>query len=86
MTRKYDNRAFNSFSNRTRVQLIVCLEKPKTVTELLSLCHLSQSALSQHLKILRDGGVVTCERDGKCQIYHVTDRRVLTIARSLLKL
>lgn len=74
------------FSNPTRVRLMMCLMNPKSVTELLSLCDLSQSALSQHLKILRDGGIVTCQRDGKKQIYSIVDKKMLLIAKLLLEL
>ena len=62
---------YRVFSSEERVRLIICLSKSKNVTELLSLCHLSQSALSQHLKILRDEGIVNCVRDDKNHIYSV---------------
>lgn len=76
---------YKAFSNENRVRLIVCLSKAKNVTDLLSLCTLSQSALSQHLKILKDAGIVTCKRDGKQQIYSITNKKVLEIAKLLLE-
>lgn len=77
---------FRVFSNKNRVKLIVCLSKAKNVTELLSFCELSQSALSQHLKVLRDEGVAICERDGKNQFYCVKDKKILEVAKRLLEL
>lgn len=77
---------YKAFSNQNRVRLIVCLSKEKSVTDLLSLCELSQSALSQHLKVLKDVGVVRCKREGKQQIYSVQDRKVISVAKEILKL
>ena len=74
------------FSNHNRVRLIMCLSTAKSVTELLSLCDLSQSALSQHLKVLKDAGVATCKREGKMQIYSVTNKKVITVAKLLLEI
>ena len=59
---------FKAIGNRERVQLICCLAKTQSVTELLDKCELSQSALSQHLKILKDVGIIECVRDGKKQM------------------
>lgn len=77
---------YKVFSNKNRVMLIVCLAQEKSVTELLSHCSLSQSALSQHLKILKDEGVAVCVRDGKSQRYHIANKKVLQIAKLLLEI
>ncbi len=76
---------FKALSSQNRAQLLVCLEVSKNVTELLGKCELSQSALSQHLKILKDAGIVTCARDGKKQIYSIKNKKVLQIAKLLLE-
>lgn len=78
------NNMYRAFSNQTRVKLIKCLSEAKNVTSLLSLCNLSQSALSQHLKVLKDEGIVKCQRDGKSQIYSIKSKKALTIAELLL--
>ena len=62
---------YRAFANKNRVKLIVCLSKTKNVSDLLNICNISQSALSQHLKILKDEGVAFCTREGKNQIYSV---------------
>lgn len=77
---------YKAFSNQNRVKLIVCLAKAKNVTELLAFCDLSQSALSQHLKVLRGAGIAACERNGKNQIYSIKDKKALSIARLLLEI
>lgn len=76
---------YKAFSNKKRLQLILCLSKSQSVTELLSRCELSQSALSQHLKILKVAGIIRCERDGKQQIYSINNKKVLQIAKLLLE-
>ncbi len=75
---------FKVFGNSERVQLLCCLSRTHTVSELLEKCTLSQSALSQHLKVLKDAGLVTCARDGKHQLYTVLDKKTLRLAESLL--
>jgi DNA-binding transcriptional ArsR family regulator len=77
---------YKVFANRNRVKLIVCLAQEKSVTELLGHCDLSQSALSQHLKILKDEGVAVCTREGKKQIYTIKNKQVLKVAQLLLAL
>jgi DNA-binding transcriptional ArsR family regulator len=86
MENKNSEDIYKAFSNYNRVKLLVCLSKPKSVTELLSLCTLSQSALSQHLKVLKDIGMVVCTRDGKQQIYCVKNKKILKVATLLLEL
>mgnify|MGYP003521479847 FL=1 len=86
MEKKFTEDIYKAFSNHNRVQLIVCLSTAKNVTDLLTRCDLSQSALSQHLKILKDCGVVLCKREGKQQIYSIKNKKVLEIASKLLTL
>lgn len=86
MDNKNTKDIYRAFSNKNRVKLIVCLSRAKNVTDLLSLCDLSQSALSQHLKVLKDEGVAICERDGKNQVYRIKDKKVLDVAKRLLEL
>jgi len=73
-----------AFSNEQRIRLLCCLSKPKSVTELREHCTLAQSAVSQHLKVLRDAGLVTATRDGKEIIYQVKNKHVTQIANLLL--
>jgi DNA-binding transcriptional ArsR family regulator len=86
MDNKNTKNIYRAFSNKNRVKLIVCLSKSKNVTTLLSLCDLSQSALSQHLKVLKDEGVAICKRDGKNQMYSIKNKKMLEAAKLLLDL
>ena len=72
-----------AFGNEERLHIIACLRKPRCGKDLLARCSLSQSALSQHLKILREAGVVTARRSGKRIIYHA-DAKAASIVGLLL--
>ena len=45
-----------------------------TVSDLAEKVQLSQSALSQHLALMRQDGLVACDRDGLTMRYRVADR------------
>ena len=54
----------------TRTQIVRVLSSgPLTVSELAAILNRSKSATSQHLRVLRDGGVVTNRRRGRSVIY-----------------
>ena len=84
MGNKKEGDIYKVFSNQNRVKLVVCLSTAKSVTDLLSFCELSQSALSQHLKILKEEGVAVCHRDGKKQIYSIKNKKIAHIAKLML--
>ncbi len=74
------------FANIERIKLIICLADAKNGTELLGHCNFSQSALSQHLKILIDYDIVVSSRKGKHCIYSVKNKKALTVAKTILSL
>ena len=75
------------FSNKVRLDIIVCLSrKERNVAQLINVCGLSQSAVSQHLKKLRDAGVIAAKRDGKEIYYYLVFPQVAGVSRSLLRL
>ncbi len=78
-----NEKLYKAIGNRERVQLIICLKEEKTVTDLLLKCHLSQSALSQHLKILKEASLIDCRRDGKYQYYKVSTKKILNLCITL---
>ncbi|GIW61666.1 MAG: hypothetical protein KatS3mg089_0518 [Patescibacteria group bacterium] len=66
------NIILSALCNPTRLQLIQCIsQKPKSVSEMISICGLSQSAVSQHLAKLRRAGLVITEKKGKTVYYHL---------------
>lgn len=52
---------------------------PKTVSELVELCEVSQSQLSQFLGRMKAEGLVKSERQGKYQYYAVADERLVQL-------
>ena len=57
-------------ADETRLAVVrQLMEGPKHVGEINESLGLEQSLLSHHLKILREAGLVTSERDGKAVLY-----------------
>lgn len=81
-----ENKTISSFANTTRLKLLICLGRGnRNVTQLISNCGLSQSAVSQHLEKLRKAKLVSTKRDGKEIIYKLTSKKSARIASDLLK-
>jgi ArsR family transcriptional regulator len=78
------NSIYKAFANEQRLKLLRCLSKPQNVTQLLTHCSLTQSALSQHLQVLREAKVVKTKRDGKEIVYSISNKKVTRIANLLL--
>lgn len=65
-------KTLNALGDPTRRLLFEHLRKgPCSVTELMSIVPVSQPAVSQHLKILRDARLVRVEKRGRQRIYHL---------------
>jgi DNA-binding transcriptional ArsR family regulator len=52
-------------------------DEPRNVTELVRRIGLSQPAISRHLRILRESGVVAAERRGRSIYYSPADERII---------
>lgn len=60
----------NALSDPTRQALLERLrERPHSVGELAQCLPVSQPAVSQHLRLLREAGLVTLRKDGARRIY-----------------
>ena len=70
-------RLLKAMSNPVRL-LVLCqlAESEKSVGELERVVDVSQSALSQHLALLRAEGLVAFERDAQTLRYRIADPRV----------
>ncbi len=80
------NTVLSALNNETRLQLILCLsKKPKSVSEMIAICGLSQSAVSQHLSKLRLSGLVTTEKRGKTVYYSLSHPQLAEISSILQK-
>lgn len=67
------------FSNANRLKLLDLLAagEEHTVSELETASGISQSTVSQHLKHMREKGIVTRRRDGAKNYYSLTDERIV---------
>lgn len=75
-----DGGPYRAIADGTRRQILdVLAEGERSVSELLECFELSQPALSQHLKVLRDAGLVLVRRDGRKRIYSLDPRPLRAI-------
>lgn len=61
------------------------LAGPKTVTELVDLCDISQSQMSHFLMRLGYEGLVKCEKEGRFRNYSIADRRLRKLLEVIQK-
>lgn len=59
--------------------------EPKTVGEIIEACGGGQAVVSQHLRVLRDQGVVAARREGSYMLYAILDDSVLLILECIRK-
>jgi DNA-binding transcriptional ArsR family regulator len=72
--------AFMAIADPNRRYLLEELRRgPKTVSELASGLPVSRPAVSQHLKILLDAGLVNAEAEGTRRIYAVSNAGFLKL-------
>ncbi len=82
-----ENKVILALSSSTRLNLISCLKDgPKTVSELLSNCSVTQSAVSQHLKVLKDAGFLQSKKIGKQVYYSIKNPEVIKLYKIINKL
>jgi len=73
---------FSVYSNPTRISIFCALrDGRKTVSELAELSGVSLQNASQHLRIMRDKGAVTAEREGQRVYYAISDPRFVAGVR-----
>lgn len=73
-----------ALSNPQRLRVMCLLvDGERTVGEINAEVVLSQSALSQHLAVLREGGWVQTRRESQSVFYSVTDGPVRTLIQTL---
>lgn len=86
LTKELDTDFFKALADPARLNILLSLAKPEcklTVSEVSECCPQSISVVSRHLKILKDGGILSSEKDGKEVIYHIKTGEVATRLRSL---
>jgi DNA-binding transcriptional ArsR family regulator len=71
------SRLCHAMSNPDRLEIIHILrEGPQHVGSLVNLMGVSQTAMSRHLAVLRNIGLVSVHRQGQENIYQLTNQRV----------
>lgn len=66
---------FRAVSDPTRRRMLDLMRRrERSVAELARPFTISQPAVSQHLKVLRDAGVVRVRREGRLRIYRLDPR------------
>jgi ArsR family transcriptional regulator len=71
---------FKIFGDSTRIKILfVLLESDLSVNDIAKVLHMTQSAISHQLRILKSNGLVKYKREGKSLIYSLADAHVNTI-------
>ena len=64
--------AFTAIASETRRKLLDAIRgSERTVTELVAIAKVSQPAVSQHLRVLKDAGLVTERARGRFRFYRL---------------
>ncbi len=68
----YRDETWGAVADRTRRAIVVALaDSPRAVGELANELSVSRPAVSQHLKVLKDAGLVAEQADGTRRIYEL---------------
>jgi DNA-binding transcriptional ArsR family regulator len=78
--------AMFALSTPSRVHILACLlDGPHTVSELMEMLGMEQSAVSHQLRILREHTLVKVERRGRQRVYSLYDEHVVTLLDEALR-
>lgn len=80
-------RLFAALGDRTRLILVSCLceRGPQSITQLTSSTEVTRQAVTKHLNVMEDVGLVLSHRDGREQVWELQNKR-LEIAQEYLNL
>ncbi len=87
-TAKYKNESqiFKAFANAKRLEIVSRLKtKELCVHDLVRSMKFRQSNISQHLKVLKQAGIITQRRDGKNVYYRLSTRTFGEIPDNIMK-
>lgn len=73
-------------NERRLMTLCQLVDRERSVGELQPLVGLSQSALSQHLAVLREDGVVATRREGQTIWYRIADPAAVKVVATLAEI
>jgi DNA-binding transcriptional ArsR family regulator len=84
VTTDQDDRVWEALGDRTRRAIVLRLtDGPQPVGELAASLPVSRSAVSQHLKVLKEAGLVAEQAVGTRRIYRVNEAGVLALRDQL---
>jgi DNA-binding transcriptional ArsR family regulator len=76
-TKKVRMNMFEVIAETNRRKIIDFLRiRPRTVSEIVEHCQLSQPGVSKHLRILREAGLVTIVKESQRHIYHLQGKQL----------
>lgn len=80
----YDEDVWGALGDRTRRSIVLLLaEGPSPVGKLADALPVSRPAVSQHLKVLKEAGLVDEEAEGTRRIYRLNEAGVLALRDQL---
>jgi DNA-binding transcriptional ArsR family regulator len=71
---------------RRRAMLRLVRDEPRSVGEITAQFDISQQAVSQHLQVLRNAGLVAVQKDGQRRLYVVRPEGLATLDAFLTEL
>jgi DNA-binding transcriptional ArsR family regulator len=76
---------FAALGDETRLHLVsrLCTEGPQSIARLTEGADVTRQAVTKHLRVLEDAGVVRGSRDGRESVWEIEPRRLETARRSL---
>ena len=79
--------AFSALAEpRRRAMLLLVRDEPRSVNEIAEHFDITQQAVSQHLKVLRDAGLVAVKPEGQRRLYVVRPEGLESLERFLAEL
>lgn len=84
MATDQEEKVWGALGDRTRREIVLRLsEGPRPVGELATYLPVSRSAVSQHLKVLKDAGLVSEQVAGTRRIYRLNEAGVIALRDQL---
>lgn len=69
--------------NRQKIILLLCAHKSMTVNQITDQLDLSRPAVSHHLKLMLDAGVITFQKAGKERYYQLSLEDTIQLLKDL---
>jgi DNA-binding transcriptional ArsR family regulator len=76
---------FAALGDETRLRLVtrLCTEGPQSIAKLTEGADVTRQAVTKHLRVLEDAGIVHGSRDGRESVWEIEPRRLDVARRSL---